>query len=191
MKFTRLNLIAIALFTVSVLQAQRDESLFGPRHAAFTGIWGGVTHNYSAFEDDWSYLRGGHFGFEFGNAILLGWSGAGTRDEVSVNDVTSTFNLKYNGFLVGYSPMSGKVVHPRINLLTGRGRLNVNENGDDRVFVLQPSAGIEVNVFQWFRVGLEGGYRIVDGIDKSALRRQDVSSPFAQLDLRFGFSWGR
>lgn len=191
MKFTRLTVFATALLLTTIVQAQRDESLLGPRHTALTGIWGGANHNYSAFEEDWSYLSGGHFALEFGNTFLLGWSGAQTRDEVAVKGSSSSFNLKYNGFMLGYVPKSHKVVHPRFTLLTGRGKLNVDEIGDDRVFVLQPSAGIEVNVFQWFRVGIEGGYRLVDGVDKSPLSRGDVSSPFAQLDLRFGFSWGR
>lgn len=183
-------LFAIAILAAGVLQAQRDESLFGPRHAALTGIWGGANHNYSAYDEEWSYLRGGHFALEFGNSILLGWSGARTRDEVTLKDGDGTFNFRYNAFMAGFTPMANKVVHPRLVLLTGRGRLNVNGNDDDRVFVLQPSVGVEVNVFRWFRMGLEGGYRFVDGIDYPSVSNEDIAGPFAQLDLRFGISWG-
>jgi hypothetical protein len=39
-------------------------------------------------------------------------------------------------------------------------------------------------------VGAEGGYRLVSDVNGGGLQNTDVSKPFAQLQLRFGYSWG-
>ncbi len=80
-----------------------------------------------------------------------------------------------------------------MSAVIGGGRIEFDDNNSfsrDRVFVLQPAVGLEVNVFRWFRIGAEGGYRLVSDVDGGGLQSSDVSKPFAQLQLRFGYSWG-
>jgi hypothetical protein len=74
----------------------------------------------------------------------------------------------------------------------GGGRIDFDDRNltRDRVFVLQPAVGLEVNVFRWLRLGAEGGYRLVTDVNVGGLESADVSKPFAQLQLRFGYSWG-
>jgi hypothetical protein len=72
----------------------------------------------------------------------------------------------------------------------GRGTARLGDV-NDRVYVVQPSAGIEINVFRWFRLGLEGGYRFVSDSNIPELSNQQLSGAFGQASLRFGFSWGR
>jgi len=49
---------------------------------------------------------------------------------------------------------------------------------------------LEVNVLEWFRLGAEAGYRFITDVDVQNLDSSDFSTPFVQLQLRFGFSWG-
>lgn len=186
------NSILIPLFClafVSTLMAQREETLFGRNGFDLTGAWGSATYNYSFFDDDYAYNRGGNLALEFGNSFLVGYGWSRFKDYASPEGLRD-FRLRYNGVLIGLVPRSHKAVHPRLTALLGGGKLFLEDsNVTDKVFVFQPSAGLEINVFQWFRLGLEGGYRIVANENVAGLEAQDISSPFAQIDLRFGFSW--
>ena len=171
------------------LEAQRTETLLNGRFG-FTGIWVGPKYNFSYFQEDFSYVRGGMVGFEFGNTVLIGWSGTRFKDRVFVEGVESPFRLDYSNFLLNFTPRSSRAIHPLVGFQFGGGKLKFDNGESERIFVVQPSVGIELNVFQWFRAGVEGGYRHVSGVDHPNLETADVSSPFAQINLRFGFSWG-
>lgn len=184
--------LALALCFVSSIYGQKDETLFGSRSVGLTGFWAAGGLNYTSFENDWSFFGGTNFSFEFGKSLLIGWGNYTSGINIDIQGLDTPVSFKYGGLMLGFTPQSRKVLHPRITLLTGRGRATFTDDGDsDRVFVFQPSAGLELNVFRWFRVGAEGGYRIVSGVDSNLLTNKDLSRPFAQVDLRFGFSWGR
>lgn len=187
------NAILITLLCLAfagTLSAQRDETLFGKNGFDLSGAWGSAIYNYSFFDKDYVYTRGGNIGLEFGNDFFLGYGWSDFREDANVQNLPS-FKLKYNGFILGIAPYSQKAIHPRITLLTGGGRVKLGDGESDRVLVFQPSAGLEINVFRWFRFGAEGGYRLIANENLAGLDASDISSPFVQLDLRFGFSWGR
>ena len=188
MKKTALILV-LALFSIIGLQAQQEETLFGDSGAWFSGIWFGPKYNFSYFEDDFAYVRGGTFGFEFGKTVLIGWSGTEFRDDVQIEGINNTFRLKYSAFMLNVYPNARKSIHPMFGVQTGGGRLRLDDGDRDRVFIVQPSAGLEANIFQWFRFGVEGGYRFVTGANIEGIENSDISAPYAQINLKFGFSW--
>lgn len=190
MKNLSLLLFFFLLTGISQISAQREETLFRDGRLGLTGIWGGPKYNFSYFNDDFAYVRGGAFGFEFGNLILIGWSGTNFKDNVVIEGFQREFKLDYHNFMFNITPQSFKVVHPIIGLQLGGGRLEFEDDDSERVFIIQPSAGAEFNLFQWFRAGVEGGYRFVSDVDTDGIESTDVSSPFLQINLKFGFSWG-
>lgn len=182
--------IAIVLVCFATLMfGQKQETLFR-NGFGLTGFWGGPKYNFSYFDDDFAYVRGNTFGFEFAKTVLIGWSKTEFRDEVAISGVNQDFSMKYSNFMLNVTPGSHKVIHPIIGTQFGRGRLNFDDGNSERVFIFQPSAGVEINVFKFMRVGLEGGYRFVSDVDTFDVDNRDVSSPFAQINLKFGFSWG-
>ncbi len=187
---TTLVILSFVLSTTGAF-AQESETLFDGRFG-FTGIWVGPKYNFSYFEDDFSYVRGGHFGFEFGKTLIIGWSGTRFRDYVQVEGLRQPFQLDYSNFMLNFTPKSYRAFHPIIGFQFGGGKLEFDDEFTDneRVFIVQPSAGAEINIFKWFRIGLEGGYRHVTSIDTPGFESSDVSSLFAQINLKFGFSWG-
>lgn len=191
------NPILISLFSFLFVftAAAQQETLFKNGFLGLSGIYGGSVHNYSYFDetDEWANLRGGYFGFEFGKTLQVGWARYRLRENVSIPGSADDFRMRFNGLMLGLTPQSHKVVHPKIGLVTGGGRLTLNENSNlrDNIYVVQPSIGAEINVFKWFHLGLEGGYRMVTGVNVDGLSNADVSAPFAQIDLRFGLFWGR
>jgi len=182
--------LALLLFS-TVLSAQRDETLIGKTGLKLTGLWGGPNIGMAGFDSDSHGMTGGSFGLEFSKSLLLGFGGLSGTASTMYNGQFRKYEIEYGGFMVGYAYKSYKVVHPRVSFLMGSGNLKIKGEPDDAIFVVQPSAGAEVNLFRWFRMGLEGGYRFVSNTSLPKPSDGEVSAPFAQLSFRFGWSWGR
>jgi hypothetical protein len=179
------------LLLSTLLSAQREQTVLGDRGWGFSGIWGGYHHQYTRYGDLNEFNRGGFFGFEFGKSLLVGWGNYRVSNEFNWQGTDNQpFTMRWNTFKLGYSFQSYRAIHPMLNFDFGRGRTTL-AGVNDRIFVMQPAAGVEINVFRWFRLGLEGGYRFVQGNDNRALLRSDLEGPYGQASLRFGFSWGR
>ncbi|MBK9013409.1 MAG: hypothetical protein IPM82_04640 [Saprospiraceae bacterium] len=190
MKKSLISVFTLIILATSML-AQRDETLIGKTGLKLTGLWGGTNIGLVGFDGDNHGMAGGFFGLEFSKSLLLGFGGSSGSESTTYNGIYRKYEIDYGGFLVGYAYKPHKVVHPRVSFLMGSGNLKIKDEPDDNVFVVQTSAGIEVNLFQWFRMGLEGGYRFVSNTSLPKPSDGEVSAPFAQLSLRFGWSWGR
>lgn len=182
--------ITVFLFLMGLnrLEAQRERTLLGDLD--LSGAWGGITYNWSGYGDDGAYVRGGYGGIELGNRIFVGYGGWRIKDDVRLPDLNENFELRHGGLILGYTPNSYKAIHPRLSFTFGPGRVNVGGESD-RIFVVQPAAGVELNLFQVFRLGIEGGYRYAGNVSLSNanLESTDVSAFFVQIEARFGFSW--
>lgn len=182
-------------FSLAVLSlfAQKDETLFGKSGLRLTGAWGGTHLGLTKFSDDFTAFSGGYGGLEFNKSIFLGWGSYNLINDAKLDIATGqNFEMDYNGLIIGYAYRADKVVHPTLNILAGRGKVQVDsEDITDRIYAVQPAIGVEINVFKWFRIGVEGGYRFVMETDLPNLSDSDLSSPYGKLQLKFGYSWGR
>lgn len=215
----RLTIFLCALFATSFLSAQLDVSADAPVLAYkataetttstsydfstrrertllgdldLSGAWGGPTYNYTATGDDWALVRGGFGGLEFGEEVFLGYGGWKSRESFTVDnptDASPDFDFQHGGFIFAYSPLRDNAIHPRITTVIGPGRVNVAGEGRDRMLVGQAMLGLELNLFQWFRLGVDGGYQFVNGVDSDVISDKDVSGAMVQIEARFGFSW--
>jgi len=168
--------------------AQREQTVF--RDLRLSGVWGAYNFNMSFYGNEVPNIQGGYGGLEFNRLLYMGWGGYRQRDFLqngTAGDIP--FRLKYNGFVLGITPWAKKIVHPRIGFLVGPGRVLLPGDRSDRVRVLKPSAGLELNVFEVLRLGIEGGYRFITRQDVPELNTNDTSAPFVQVDIRFGCSW--
>ncbi len=178
------------LFSLSLI-AQKEETVFGYSGLRMTGIWGGPSSGTSHYGENNVFHNGGFVGLEFNNSIFLGWGWYKIRDKVLFNDLPiQDFNLNYSGFMLGISAFPNKVVHPKFAFLIGKGTHQFQFEGNDRVFIFQPAGGLEVNIFRWWHLSLEGGYRMAINSNYINLSDADLSAWFAELKFRFGFSWG-
>ncbi|MBI5915051.1 MAG: hypothetical protein HY842_06710 [Bacteroidetes bacterium] len=184
-------LLPALFFLATALHAQRDETLFGKTGLKLTGAWGGTVLGFVGSGDETAFISGGFGGLEFNKSLLLGFGGASSSESTTYNGQKRNFDLSYGGFMVGFVPRSFKVVHPKIGFLMGSGDLKSEDEPDDKIFVVQPSLGVEINVFQWFRFGLEGGYRFVSDTSLPKPNDGELSSFLGELSLRFGWSWGK
>lgn len=181
-----ITLLAICMFTYSFVNAQKDETIFNQGGIELTGVWGGSINNLTNFNNNFDISNGGYFVFEFNKNFMIGWTGYGS--ETTLQDGNKA-NVKGRDLLLGYAFKSYKPVHVVSYLQTGGGELEIGENTKDQVFVVQPSIGIEMNVFRWFRIGADTGYRFVTNVDTPGFNDNDLSSPYVGLRLKFGLSW--
>jgi hypothetical protein len=174
----------------------RERTLLGDLD--LSGAWGGPTYNYSATGNDWALMRGGFGGLEFSEEVFIGYGGWKSREAFTVDDVQANspeYDFNYSGLIIAYAPFADNAIHPRITTIIGPGRIELreqimNEPKADRFLVGQAAIGLEFNLFQWFRLGIDGGYRFASGIDDvQRVTEQDLGGAFIQAEARFGFSW--
>ena len=190
MRYNKSFFLAIALLSSLQMFAQKEETVIGERGMGFSGIWGGYKHQLTQFGNTTSYVNGGFFGFEFGKSLLIGWGNYSVIDEFKWDGIQNQqFDMKWHPFLLQYGIKNFKSIHPQVGFEIGRGRIDFGDT-KDRVLVMQPSAGLEVNIFRWFHLGVDGGYRFVSDSSIAGLSNEDLSGWFGQATLKFGFSWG-
>lgn len=171
---------------------RREKTLLGDLD--LSGAWGGPTYNYSSTGDDWALVRGGFGGLEFGENVFLGYGGWAAREQFTTDDAPLVgdrpqYDFRHGGFIIGLAPGADNVIHPRFTAIVGPGRIEVEGGDRDRMLVGQLMAGAELNLFQWFRLGIEGGYRFASGVDNPVVTARDVSGAVVQIEARFGWSW--
>ena len=182
--------IATFLFLIGFyfinLDAQRERTLFnGGGNIELTGVWGGSTNALVDFNNDFNLNSGGFFAFEINNSFLIGWSGY----KSDITNGGEDIKINGNDLFLGYTFRSENIIHPLIYLQTGSGKLEVEDVGSDRVFVAQPTFGVEANIARFFRLGIDGGYRFFSGNDLSGFEDRDFAGPVLNLRLKFGWSW--
>lgn len=179
-----MTLMGVALFTLSAL-AQRDQTLF--RTIDLSGAWGGSQIAITQFGGKPQALHGGMFGIEFNKNLFVGGASYNTTEYDRI-DNSSDYNMRYGGPVIGIGSQSHRVVHPHAMLLVAPGWGEAPNANRENLLIIQPSAGVELNVFRWFRVGLRGGYRI------AAASSSDISDEFTggygAISFKFGWSWG-
>jgi hypothetical protein len=181
----------IAFFTGIALFGQRDETLFGEAGLRLTGAWGGTHIGITGFDGENAVTRGGFGVLEFNKTLLAGFGGVQTSESMEFdNGQLKNFDLEFGGLMLGLVPKSHRPIHSKFSFLMGGGKVKVDGEGDDKIFVVQPSAGAEINVFRWFKMSLEGGYRFVSDSSYDPPANEDLSGFFGELKLRFGWSWG-
>ncbi|WP_235296682.1 hypothetical protein [Portibacter marinus] len=185
MKKTLLAL-TLAIFCLC-LNAQKDQTIFSNSGLRLTGIWGGTTSNFNTSSNDFDYFSGGYFTFEISKKVLIGWSNYELNTIINDSRVT----LGSNDFLVGYSPISYKPIHPFFYTSIGNGNIRIDGENEGKGISIQPAIALEVNVLRWLRLSVDGGYRIISGSQLEAVSDKDLSGPYFGLRAKFGWSWGR
>jgi hypothetical protein len=191
MKQTQSILVAIALLITLPALAQKEETVVGSRGMGFSGIWGGYKHQITQLGNKKSYINGGFFGLEFGKSLLVGFGNYTLVDEFNWNsDPKKQLNIKWRPFLLQYGVQNFRSIHPQAGFEIGRGRITLGSE-NDHILVMQPTLGVEINIFRWFHFGIDGGYRFVSDTAIDDLRNDDLSGWFGQATFKFGFSWGK
>ena len=187
----KLSSVVLTVFLmVTAVLAQEEETLFGESGLKLTGAWGGPIFGMSFFGNEATATRGTFWGLEFNEIILVGFGNERTFESVQLKEGdVGKYDFKHNGFHLHFYPKKEKIIHPAFGFMMGGGELKDALGNKDPLFVVQPTAGFEINVFKWWKVGTDAGYRFVSRTDLPNIEDKDLSSIFFNLNMRFGFSW--
>ena len=190
------NAIVICfLLAATAVFAQKDETMFSDVNRI--GGWGAPIFEYTNLDKDVNVVTGGGGALVL-NDFYLGGYGMGTASYTTDNTLTDeSLKFKHGGFWIGFTPLQRKVVHPYASVKLGWGKANYKlfdnltnselESQRSNLFVTTPEAGLEVNVFSFFRIAATASYRWVNGFDPvGGFKEDDLSSFGATLTLRFG-----
>ena len=182
---------AFILFsTISTTFAQHEQTIVGSSGWGFSGAWGGWSFNLGQFDKQSAGYNGGVWALEFGKKLYVGGLHYTINNAPLPNSSVNTFTMRSDNLLIGYTPISYRPIHPVISCAIGSGKITTLE-GTQNSLVVQPAVGMELNVTRWCHVDAQVGYRAVTNSNFHAYENKDFSGLYGQLNLKFGFSWGR
>jgi hypothetical protein len=189
------SIVICFLLSATAVFAQKDETMFSDIDRI--GGWGAPLFEYTNLNKDVEVVSGGGGALVL-NDFYLGGYGMGTSSLFlnGEGQTDQSLKFKHGGFWLGYTPIQHRVVHPYLSVRLGWGKANYEEKDSsgqtlskDRssIFVTTPEAGLEVNVFSFFRIAATASYRWANGFDPAGGFGEDDLSGFgATLTLRFG-----
>lgn len=168
--------------------------------------YGALTTNYSKFNGDDAVFVGAYGGWMINHKLMFGLGGQyliTQHDGFGVNPNNNKKNelkMGYGGLVTEYTFFENKRIHATANSLFGVGLVTNGSHGkynaetgeswrseDESGFlVVEPSVNVEVSVTKWFRVSAGAGYRLVTSADITGISNADMSSPTANVALKFG-----
>lgn len=168
------------------LFSQRDETFFRNPGVDLTGIWFSSTFHSSKLRDLNPDAVGGVFALEFNKDYLLGVE---NMDWNTQNPTFGDVGIKAKSLYVGYTHNGYKFIHPTVGFSIGRAKLDSDDHVTIKTTTSLASVGAEFNIFRWFRLGGEVGYRNVVSPENTWVEETDFSGPYVAVRLKFGWSW--
>lgn len=166
------------------------------------GGFGAVTGKISTIKNKGHVLAGLRGAWLINHALTIGGAGYGVTTDLSttVNGTNKKLHMGYGGFELGHIFKPANLIHLKILTLVGAGgigygrkhRCDDDDDDNDHIkadvfFVLEPMAYLEMNITTWFHLCMGGGYRYVDGVNKTPhYSNKDLSGPSIELMLKFG-----
>lgn len=204
MTMKKVFLIAISLMfaTLSVVAqeepAKEEENLFNNITLSSVTGFGGITNQFTSIENEFDTFTGVVGGVLFNQTIYIGAYGVGLSSvhkmDNHVDSLKDNLEFPHGGLMVGYNHNPYKLVHWTFCSKIGWGSLGLYEGDDyedlmaiDKVLVMIPTIGVEMNITKWFKLNGDVGYRVVSGVDKIEFyKEKDLNKPTASLTLLFG-----
>ena len=184
-KIFTLCFLAFLTFTLSA----QEETLFG--NVQTIGAFGGPFIEIGSINGQIGADVGGGGAVSLDKFFIGGYGQGTSYPDISIDN--QTWNIKYGhgGLWFGYVDRQYKVVHLYSSFKLGWGKARLRREGfndiDDRLLVLTPEIGAEVNLTDFFKLSFAAGYRWVNGVSQLPnLTNGDFSSPVGILTFRFG-----
>ena len=186
-------LIFLALILASPLLQAQEETLFGRQRSA--GFFVSPIIEFSSLDNEVRTSSGGGLGLVVDNFFIGGYALAAIDIDALIEDEADALevDIAHSGLWLGYTWPSYKLAHLFTSVKGGWGLVNTSFDefgldNADRVFVVTPEVGVEVNLFRWLRLAGTVGYRSVSGInpDNTSVTTADVSGVTGGLTLRIG-----
>ncbi|MCP4312995.1 MAG: hypothetical protein GY790_17180 [Bacteroidetes bacterium] len=160
---------------------------------------GGPFMQFTAADGDFAHMMGGGVAVLVGDFFLGGY-GLGLTNQVSVDRPAFSeyqpgdrLTISHGGFWLGYALFGDRAIHMTISSMIGWGELGVRgelypENlWPDGIFVMSPTVEVEMNLTQFFRLGVGATYNLYTFVDLPGYTSSDFSAPGGFLSFKFGW----
>lgn len=207
----RILLIAAAALLLFAVAGHAQERTLINVSEIKSGGFGGPQIMYTTFNGEDGLLLGGQGAWVLNESVYLGGGGYGlTTHHDGVRNVnysqTPQLVMGYGGVLFGVILQNDELLHLTADVMIGGGAVSnvvelragdpgfeLDDDGYKRLrtsgfWHVQPMAHLELNLTDWMRVAVSGGYRLVRDFDAFGVSAEDASGPVAGLTIRFG-SW--
>ncbi len=184
-------LATACFFLLGNLQAQH-ETLFN--QARVIGAFGGPITEFGVGNDLNTSVGGG--GAIVINSFFIGGYGlaAADFDRLYEDGDLEVLDIGHGGFWLGGTYQPHRLVHLYGSSRIGWGAINIDLDDNipyrdlDKIFVMTPELGVELNLTRWFRIAGTVGYRYVSGVNEDrGLKDDDFSGMIAGVTARFGW----
>ncbi|NBC05116.1 MAG: hypothetical protein GVY20_15635 [Bacteroidetes bacterium] len=160
------------------------------------GGYGGLISNFSEINNSFGVTFGGYGAWLIDHTVAIGGGGLGLTNDIKFDETPEGdryISFGYGGLYFGYLHNSEEMFHITLETFIGSGEVNLRYNSDnedlfddDRVFVIDPTINVELNLTNFMRVTIGVGYRFVNGVNLENLDDKDFSSPTFRSTIRFG-----
>lgn len=195
-KHTLLTLFLLILTALSAQAQEEDEPQVLFSEIDQVSGFGGPLFQFGSINGETTFYTGGGGAVLLNRRFWLGGYGMGMTSKASfINpaDVRFDVDFGHGGFWLGYIFAPNKVVHLNLQTMIGWGGASYQntrtgfDTDEDGVFVLTPQLEVELNLTNWMRVGVGGGYQIVSGLDLPDMKSDFLDTPMGMLSFKFGW----
>ncbi len=179
-------------------QDERPQTLIGGKVSH--GGFGGPVFGFTRLNGESSAIVGGRGGWLINHRLVIGGGGMGIATQVAVpsgttpNDADHQLAFGYGGLWTEYIIAPSRLVHGSLGVMVGGGGLAlhrfrggpIEDIQTDPVFLLDPTASVEVNLISFIRLTLSVNYRVVTDVDLAGLTAADVGGFGVGGMLKFG-----
>jgi hypothetical protein len=201
-----LSLLALLIVSFTCFSQDEDEikTIFNEDVTHISGF-GGPMMNFSTFDKNFSFFMGGGGGVLLNHKLYFGGMGYGMTtpskipqskfEELGLFENGSySLNFGYGGLWAGYIIGWKSPIHLNCSFFGGWGDVTLDQDNSildlylpsDEVFVFIPTVEIELNITQFFRIGIGANYRYVADVNLVGYNDLNFSSPSAVLNFKFG-----
>jgi hypothetical protein len=173
---------------------RQTKYLFGDWRS--TGAFGSVFVEYGEIKGNSVSFTGGGGAIIINETFLLGGYGQGLNGKLRLlpNDATlfngqaGNLDMSHGGFWLGGVILPRAAVHPVVTTRLGWGGAEWSGStiARDAIFVVTPMVGVQANINSWMRINLEGGYRIVTGLNLPGIGSRSLDGYSVGLSFQFG-----
>ena len=187
---------AAAVLALGTCAPARADALFGDD--VDVGGFAGPEVRISSLDGDLGIFLGAEGGWILNHHWIVGGAGYALINDHEIDfpppAVPGKIDMGYGGLYLGYAADAEKLAHFTAGLVIGGGGADLKnadlffdlEDTGDAFFVLEPHAGLEINLRENVHLKIDGGYRLIAGSDIVSVSDADLSGASFGLGVRVG-----
>ena len=173
----------------------QEQTLVG--NGFHSGGYGGPVLKIGSYNSNAGVLSGGRGAWIINHTFAIGGGGYNLTtkidmDRISENGKDLYLGINYGGVELEYIHNSDDLIHWTIHATIGGGTVFFLEKDpreemfSDGFFVIEPTINMDINIAQWFRIGVGLSYFAPIGVQLEDITSSDLSGPTGSLVFKFG-----